>query len=211
VSVVLDPLYVASQARRMWQTQSTVPMEVADCTVALVPTVASAGSGQFCFVGLGTQLEDLDWSSITAFDLARERPSTVAVDELLARFAQGQIGVVVKGARPSAEPATLPPTFVTGREALRQQQVYARFLIMQIALDEMTSQRGAGSDLVDELVGTWSVPLAISMDLSVLFTLGADRQRYVSDDYEDIVILRRKALLRHLASRGVSSNPLLAV
>jgi hypothetical protein len=212
VTAAPRPEETARQAARLWGSRSLVPPSQAPCTFALLPPAATTGSDAFCYVALSTSIEDLDWSALQAVSLLEDGEQP-ALDrhEVLQRLQDGHVGVVVGGMTASRSPEPLPESFVRSRDALRHLQVYVHFLVIQIALDEMTSVRGAASDLVDELVSVWATPLAITMDLEVLFTLGADRQRYVMESYSTTIETRRQALMNYLARRGVASNPVLAV
>lgn len=204
----LTPPEAAAHAARLWQLRSTVPPSEAPCSFALLPASGEPVDG-YCYVSLGSQLEDLPLQDLEVAQLDGD-PVPLPVDDVFRRLAEGHIGVLACR-RTGSSTLALPHELISRRTALRQAQSYVKYLVLQIALDEMTDIRGAAEDVLDELVRVWSTPLAVTVDLAVLFTLGADRQRYVTDRYAVDVELRRRALLGYLARRGITSNPLLAV
>ncbi len=167
---------------------------------------------RFGFVSLSTEIERIPRDRFPPLDLAASRPLELSEEETLDRFLNGHVGVLVTGpGSPPPDVWSLPADYKSQRDRLRQLQSHVRCLMLQIALEEMTDFRGASADLLDELEGVWNVPLAITMDLAAIFTLGANQQRYTVDSYSDRIRLRRQGILAHLARRGVESNRLLTI
>ncbi len=171
-------------------------------------------SPRFCFVSVASPLEQiLGDSSIT-----RNRDGEqIANVELADRLLGGEVAAVlapVGRADISAVGSTmvsLPHALIERRNTIRHENVLARFLIRQIGLEEVSSHRGAPAQLYDDLALLWSIDLSLCIDPAMLLTLGADRQRYVDEHFNERATDRLPRALGRLHDLGVRSYPRLVI
>ena len=105
----------------------------------------------------------------------------------------------------------LPAALLEHRQRVRRDNVLARFLLRQIGLEEVSSHHGAPTDLYHAVADVWSRDLTLCTDPAMLLTLGADRQRYIDDLYEERASERLPRALARLHGLGVRSYPRLVI
>jgi hypothetical protein len=198
-------------AADLWNTKSTVPVERHRCSFALVPRQNIHSSSRFAFVSLATQLEVFSEDSFDARDIAAPGHPLIDRGEMFDRLLTGHVGVVLAGAGKTENRCRLPPVFVEHRDRLRLREVTTRKAIEQIGLDQLTSPHGAAIELFDMVADLWDTDLAIQIDVATTLTAGADRQRYIDEDYRSFLDMGRRSALRFLAHRSIQSNPFLAL
>ena len=169
---------------------------------------------RFSFVSVASPLEQVlgDRSEV------RDRQGAlIAVVELADRLLAGEVAAVIASPGP-VDPSLdligdvlLPQALVSRREEVRHDNVLARFLIRQIGLEEVSSHRGAPAQLYADLAALWSLDLALCTDPAMLLTLGADRQRYVDESFNERATDRLPRALGRLHDLGVRSYPRLVI
>lgn len=169
---------------------------------------------RFAYVSVASPIEQVLGESANVVDRGGD---TLSVAELSSRLVEGEVAAVVAPARPVSPPSAHEVPVVLGsehverRNLVRQQHVLARFLIRQIGLEEVSSHRGAPSQLYSNLAALWSHDLALCIDPAMLLTLGADRQRYVDANFNDRATDRLPRALGRLHDLGVRSYPRLVI
>lgn len=164
----------------------------------------SVGSPIEQVLGAGTQLRD-------------RLGSALSVTEVSHRLMEGEVAALLapeNAAGHHPEPLAndaIPTSFREQRQRIRADNVRVRFLLRQIGLEEVSSHRGAPTDLYHAVVDVWSRDLTLCTDPAMLLTLGADRQRYVDDLYEERASERLPRALARLHGLGVRSYPRLVI
>lgn len=177
-----------------------------------VITLAGADdTPRFAYVSAGSPIEQLTGEGSTITDAGGTQ---LAVTDLVTRLLDGDVAGVLapKGPAASAKDSlVLPEHFLERRQKIRNANVLARFLIRQIGLEEVSSHRGAPEALYTEIAKLWSLDLALCTDPAMLLTLGADRQRYVDQRYNQRATDRLPRALGRLHDLGVRSYPRLVI
>jgi hypothetical protein len=140
------------------------------------------GVARFGFVSLGSTIESLLGPDAAVMDVAGS--GGLSIEALTRRLRDGEVASVITTAERGGPTPALPEEFVTGRSSLRSRLSELRFLLRQAGLDEVAADRGAGDVLVERIRDRWTPEAAIILDVGMLLSLGADRQRYVDDRYE---------------------------
>jgi hypothetical protein len=166
---------------------------------------------RFCFVSVGSPIEALLHDDSQLLD---RTGAHIGLAEVSKRLIDGEVAAVLSPAatqRPAQSVVQLPERFHERRQAIRRDNVLARFLLRQIGLEEVSSHRGAPARLYDDLRGLWSLDLSLCIDPAMLLTLGADRQRYVDEHYNERATDRLPRALGRLHDLGVRSYPRLVI
>lgn len=137
----------------------------------------------------------------------------LAPDEAYDRLTRGEV-IAYVGSREviAGEPSgSVPVPFDARRQDVRAVSNEMRFLLRQYAVEEIAAHRGARPELLQAIRAAWSSDLAITLDVAMQLSLGADRQRYTDRRFTDRMRLRLPAAYQRLARSGVRSNPLLVL
>ena len=164
----------------------------------------SVGSPIEQVLGTGAQLRDRSGSALSVTEVSHR----LMDGEVAALLAPGNIGG--RHPEPLASDA-IPTSFREQRQQIRAANVRVRFLLRQIGLEEVATHRGAPGDLYHAAASVWSQGLALCTDPAMLLALGADRQRYVDELYEERASDRLPRALARLHSLGVRSYPRLVI
>lgn len=202
---------LAAAAADLWNRNSSVPIERHPCSFVIGSRECPERTSRFAFVSLGTQLELFTGDSLEALDVSASRSKPLDHADMLDRLVRGHVGVVCAGHEPMTGAGELPTEYLEQRDQLRLREVTARQGIQQIGLDQLTSVKGATAELLDMVADLWDTDLAIQIDVAITLTAGADRQRYLDQNYQSLLAISRRSALRALANRSVQSNPLLAL
>lgn len=199
-----------SQACAVWETASCVePIEQVPCRsgISLSPV---DGTPRFCYVSAASPLEQVVGPAASLEDRAG---APLSLSELCERLLGGEVAAIVTSGRvvPDAAETALPETLREARALLRKANVRARFLLRQIGLEEVSAHRGAPVQLYDDIADLWSLELSLFTDPAMLLTLGADRQRYVDNNYTERATDRLPRALGRLHDLGVRSYPRLVI
>jgi len=164
----------------------------------------SAGSPIERVLGPGSELQDRQGTQLAIADLAKR----LIAGEVTALLAPEE----PENANAPEWPTTvLPEPFLRKRQEIRHANVRMRFLLRQIGLEEVSSHRGAPTELYRAAADSWSPQLGLCTDVAMLLSLGADRQRYVDLHYVDRATDRLPRALVRLHGLGVRSYPRLVI
>ncbi len=167
---------------------------------------------RFAYVSVGSPIEQVLGTSSRILDRAG---GPIETAELATRLLDDEVAAVVASPGPAAVATAtdlgLPQELIDRRNTIRQQHVLARFLIRQIGLEEVSSHRGAPAQLYTQLASLWSRDLSMCVDPAMLLGLGADRQRFVDENYNARATDRLPRALGRLHNLGVRSYPRLVI
>lgn len=166
---------------------------------------------RFCFVSVGSPIESVLLPGANVTDRSGE---TIEVSELVGRLLAGNVAGVLAPRSPIAAQAAsiaLPDAFIARRQAIRSDNVLARFLLRQIGLEEVSSHRGAPTQLYRSVAELWSHDLSLCTDIAMMLTLGADRQRHVDLQFTARATDRLPRALGRLQDLGIRSYPRLVI
>ena len=196
----------------IWETAALV--EPVGATVACRSAIVLGTPGdqpRFCFVSVGSPIESLLHHDSQLLDRTWAH---LGLDEIASRLIDGEVAAVLAPPGPQVAARTtpaLPQQFHERRQAIRHDNVLARFLLRQIGLEEVSSHRGAPARLYDDLCALWSLDLSLCTDPAMLLTLGADRQRFVDEHYNERATDRLPRALGRLHDLGIRSYPRLVI
>ncbi|MFT7476491.1 MAG: hypothetical protein ACI81L_003446 [Verrucomicrobiales bacterium] len=196
----------------IWETAALV--EPVSENVACRSTIVLGTPGdqpRFCFVSVGSPIETLLHDDTQLLDRTWAH---IGLGEIAKRLIDGEVAAVLAPPGPqhvARSAPELPQEFLERRQVIRQDNVLARFLLRQIGLEEVSSHRGAPARLYDDLRALWSLDLSLCIDPAMLLTLGADRQRYVDEHYNERATDRLPRALGRLHDLGVRSYPRLVI
>ncbi len=184
------------------------------CRSGVVVGAESGSNSRVAYLSAGSPIEKVLGTGNEVLDRSG---AALSITELAHRLTSGEVAALVatgspSGKRPEALGAdALPSSFREYRQGIRRANVQARFLLRQIGLEEVSSHRGAPSDLYHAVAGMWFKDLALCTDPAMLLALGADRQRYVDELYEARASDRLPRALVRLHGLGVRSYPRLVI
>lgn len=166
---------------------------------------------RFCFVSVGSPIESVMGSGS---DVKDRSGVPITLSELVNRLVDGEVATVLAPRTAIASASSkieLPAAFLSRRQEIRRDNVVARFLLRQIGLEEVSSHRGAPSQLYRSIAQRWSHDLSLCIDPAMMLTLGADRQRYVDVNYTERATDRLPRALGRLHDLGIRSYPRLVI
>lgn len=207
-----EPAPDAHRACHAWD--SALAVEPVDRVVACRSVVRLPSSGhdpRFCFVSVGSPVEMLLGHNPMIVDRSG---ADLGTSDLWNRLLDGEVAVALapRGPVEVVEGVPTPPdAFVERRLEIRYDNVLVRFLLRQIGLAEVSSHRGAPAQLYRAVESRWSHDLSMCIDPAMLLTLGADRQRYVDEQFTERATDRLPRALGRLHDLGVRAYPRLVI
>ena len=213
----VDERSLVTRVCAAWDTGASDPWVAGEPVTCRSVVVVPSGDGEHsrvAYLGVGSPVEQV----LGAGTQLRDRSgSALSVTELAYRLMDGEVAALLGPGHPSdarietLSVDALPAALQAQRQVIRKANVYARFLLRQIGLEEVSSHRGAPADLYHEVARTWSRDLALCTDPAMLMSLGADRQRYVDAHYVERASDRLPRALVRLHGLGVRSYPRLVI
>lgn len=198
-----------------WESASTseVVREVVKCRTG----VALAGAGsrpRLCYIGVASPIEQILRVGSVVID---RDGSELAAAELVSRLLDGQVAAVtaprgeVESGLAERLDVTIADSLIDRRQAIRRVHVRLRFLLRQIGLMEVSAHRGAPVSLYRAAAHLWSRDVSLCVDPAMLLTLGADRQRFVDEEFNERARYRLPRAMRQLHELGVIAHPRLVI